>query len=316
LSSDGNYLYTGLDGQNSIAQLALPGFKVNTSWNLGADSFSGPYYALDIEAAPAAPETTAVTLANFDLSPSAAGVVIYDGSTPRADELMEDLPPYFGDPSSSVQWNGTDSTLYAIDQYQDFMVFSVTSAGVTVNRSYNNFFSAYFPRIHFDSGTGLIYTDAGQVVQPSNATIVGNFGSSGIAVPDSTLNRVFILGQTSAQVGTSSYTIASFDQTTFAPVGSMTIDNVIGVPTALISWGNNGLAFTTLEGFPNDFYSLGGDGPGQLYVITGAFVNASDPAAKSSPATHFSPVSRTWGISAASPNSSTRGAVNSHPDSQ
>lgn len=309
LSSDGNYLYTGLDGQNSIAQLALPGFQVNMSWNLGADSFNGPYYALDIEAAPGAPQTTAVTLANFDISPSAAGVLIYDGSTPRPDELLENLPPYFGDPSSSVQWNGSASTLYAIDQYQDFMVFNVSSAGVTVNKFYNNLFSTDFPRIHYDAGTGLIYTDDGQVIQPSNATIIGNFGSSGIAVPDSSLNLVFILGQTSAQTNTSSYTIASFNQTTFAPVGSMIVENVVGTPTGLIRWGSNGLAFTTLRGLPYGF-SFGGDGPGQLYVISGAFVNASDPAKKSPPAARFAPVRRTWGISPVSSAPSTGGRVN------
>jgi hypothetical protein len=270
---------------------------------------------LDIEAAPGAPRTTAVTLANFDISPPAAGVLIYDGSTPRPDELIEDLPPYFGDPSSSVQWNGSGSTLYAIDQYQDFMVLDVTSAGVTVNKFYNNFFSTDSPRIHYDAGTGLIYTDGSQVIQPSNATIIGNFGSSGIAVPDSSLNLVFILGQTSAQLNTSSYTIASFNQTTFAPVGSVTVDNVVGTPTGLIRWGSNGLAFTTLIG-ADGFYPGYGEGPGQLYVISGSFVNAPDPAAKASPAAKFAPVRRTWGLSPVSSHRSTRVRVSSRLDSQ
>jgi hypothetical protein len=129
------------------------------------------------------------------------------------------------------------------------------------------------------------------------------------------LNLVFILGQTSAQTNTSSYTIASFNQTTFAPVGSMIVENVVGTPTGLIRWGSNGLAFTTLRGLPYGF-SFGGDGPGQLYVISGAFVNASDPAKKSSPAARFAPVRRTWGISPVSSAPSTRGRVSPRVRSQ
>ena len=75
-----------------------------------------------------------------------------------------------------------------------------------------------------------MYADNGDIVQPSNGTVVGNYNASGIAVPDSTLNSVFILGQTASQSGTTAYTLESFDQTTFAPVGSITIDNVVGAP--------------------------------------------------------------------------------------
>jgi len=78
-------------------------------------------------------------------------------------------------------------------------------------------------------------------------------------------SEVFILGQTSTQVGTSNYTIESFNQTTFTAIGSITIENVVGTPTAFIRWGSNGLAFTTRMGAPADFR---GSGPGQLYVIS------------------------------------------------
>jgi hypothetical protein len=112
LSSDGQYLYTALYGANTIQQMTLPDFQVHTAWNLGGEgSFEGPYYALDLQAAPGAPETTAVTLANFDLSPSPAGVTIYDGATARPAELQVGQYPY-----SSLQWGGASSTLYAVDQ--------------------------------------------------------------------------------------------------------------------------------------------------------------------------------------------------------
>ena len=45
-------------------------------------TFNGSYYALDLQAAPGVPQTTAVVLANFAVGPSTAAVVIYDGSGP------------------------------------------------------------------------------------------------------------------------------------------------------------------------------------------------------------------------------------------
>ena len=280
-----------LYGENAIRQLTLPGFSINTAWNLGgAGTFDGPYYALDLQVAPGAPLTTAVTLANFDVSPSSVEVVIFDGSIPRPTPLQSTLDSYSG-----LKWAGTASTLYAVDQGvpQDFLVLGVGSSGAVLSQHYDRIFNAYSPGIHFDSGTGLVYTDAGQAVQPLTGAIVGSYAASGIAVPDSTLGSVFILGQTSSQTGTSDYTIESFNQASFTPISSITIQNFVGTPTAFIRWGNNGLAFTTQIGNPTDFR---GGGPGQLYVLDGAFVNPSMPASQILVAPQLLPVHRTWGL--------------------
>jgi len=42
--------------------------------------------------------------------------------------------------------------------------------------------------------------------------------------------------------------IYSFNLTTFAPIGSILIPNVSGIPFRLIRWGQNGLAFNTDAG--------------------------------------------------------------------
>jgi hypothetical protein len=291
ISSDGQSLYMALYGQNAIQQLALPNFTVNTAWNLGGvGSFSGPYYALDLQSAPGAPQTTAVVLSNFDVSPSPAAVVIYDMSTPRTNPLPVTRFPY-----SSLQWASSSSTLYAVDQEepQDFLVLGVGPSGAVLDQPYNGVVNPYSPTIHYDAGTGLVYTDGGQAIQPSNGNVAGSYGASGIAIPDSMLGTVFILGQTAAQADTSNYTIESFDQTQFTAIGSIMIENVVGTPTALIRWGNNGLAFTTLVGMPADFT---GTGPGQLYVISGDFVQSASAARKSSGTKPLLPVRRTWGL--------------------
>jgi hypothetical protein len=311
LSDTGQYLYVALYGENAIQQLKLPNFTVNTAWNLGGvGSFSGSYYALDLQAEPGAPQTTAVTLANFDVSPSSVAVVIYDGSTARPNQLQALLYPYSG-----LQWASTAPTLYAVDQQdpEDFLVLGVGPSGATLIQHFDRVVSPYSPGIHYDAGTGLVYTDGGQAIQPSSGAVVGTYLSSGIAVPDSTLNRVFILGQTAVQAGTSNYTVESFDQTQFTAIGSITIENVVGTPTALIRWGSSGLAFTTRVGGPADFLNAG---PGQLYVISGDFVKPSIDAVKFLGTTPMLPVKRTWNLGMSSRHTSRMAGVNPNPMTQ
>jgi hypothetical protein len=311
LSDTGQYLYVALYGENAIQQLTLPNFTVDTAWNLGGvGSFSGSYYALDLQAEPGAPQTTAVTLANFDVSPSSVAVVIYDGPTPRPNQLQALLYPYSG-----LQWASTAPTLYAVDQQdpEDFLVLGVGPSGSTLIQHFDGVVSPYSPGIHYDAGTGLVYTDGGQAIQPSSGAVVGTYVSSGIAVPDSTLNRVFILGQTAVQAGTSNYTVESFDQTQFTAIGSITIENVVGTPTALIRWGSSGLAFTTRVGGPADFLNTG---PGQLYVISGDFVKPSIDAVKFLGTTPMLPVKRTWNLGTSSKHTSRMAGVNPNPMTQ
>src|SRR5436305_11995416 len=141
-----------LYGENAVQQLTLPNFTVSSTWNLGgAGTFNGPYYALDLQVAPGAPQTTAVILANFDISPSPVGVMVYDGPTPRPNELQATRYPY-----SSLQWAGGDTTLYAVDQQvpQDFLALGIGPSGAVLNQHYDGVVSPYSPTAHYDAGTG------------------------------------------------------------------------------------------------------------------------------------------------------------------
>lgn len=290
ISSDHQYLYVGMNGANSVQRLLLPGLTPDISWHLGADSFNGPYYARDVLTTPGSPHAIAISLANFDVSPSSTGIVIYDHAVARPTIA----PGWNSGPYAyaSVQWGSDASTLYASSEGfpTDFYVLGVTASGVTVAHDYYDalIFSTSDLDIHYDAGTGLVYTDGGEAINPSTALPAGNFNASGIAFPDSTLNRVFFLGQTPAQVGTSAFTIQSFDQTTFSPLDSIVVPNVVGMLTGFIRWGTDGVAFTTRIGAPTDFYRIG---PGQLYVIQGVVVKAAANAARNPVAEH---VRKTW----------------------
>ncbi len=107
-------------------------------------------------------------------------------------------------------------------------------------------------RIHFDSGTSLIYSDGAGVLDPTTGNPVGEYsGASGVMAPDSTLDRAFFVSPSSGSV-----TIQAFDLQRFSLIGSITIPDVSDTPLRIIRWGNNGLAFNTNGG---PVYLIGGN---------------------------------------------------------
>jgi hypothetical protein len=158
----------------------------------------------------------------------------------------------------SLQWGSDATALFAANDEDtgfDFYTLSVTSSGVMLANDYPNTFSSFRNRIHFDSGTKLIYADDGHAINPATGLSVGNFGVAGVMVPDSTLNLAFFVTAGSG----STITIQAFDLTQFTAVSSITLSNVSGNPLRLIRWGQNGLAFNT--------------DAGQIVLVGGNFVH-------------------------------------------
>ena len=280
ITSDSSYVYTGFKAVNQVTQLALPGLSAPSSFSLGADSFFGPWYALDLQPAPGAPLTTAVILGTNGAQPPQGSLTIYDNGT-RLPNVANGFVSG-GHPFNDLQWGANSSTLYADDNNSSFNFYTlaVNSSGVTLNNTSVNAFGATGSKIHFNSATGYIYDDNGQVINPATAAQVGKFNASGLLVADDTLGRVFILGQTTAQSGTANYTIQSFNQTTFAYVGSISITGVVGAPIAFTRWGANGLAFATY----NQNASPTTGPAGVLYIVSDAsFVSANLAASDGTP---------------------------------
>jgi hypothetical protein len=295
LSASSQYLYAGMNGQNTVQRFTLPGLTPDINWNLGADSFDGPYFALGLAAAPGAPQTVAVNFGYFDLSPSSSlGIFIYDNATPRS----VSAPGWSlgTDSYASIVWGSDASTMYADAQGDptDLYILSVNANGISVATDYSRILDLPGENydLRYDPGTSLLYDDLGEIIDPATGKILGTFGASGIPAPDSSLNQVFILGQLSSQTNTSNFTIQSFDQNTYALLSSLTIPNVVGTPTSFIRWGTNGLAFTTRIGDPLSTTSVG---PGLLYVINGNFVKPSSAVATAVSSPLHERVRKTWG---------------------
>lgn len=269
ISDDDTFLYVGLDQANSVQRFALPNLGVDVGIPLGLDPAGIIHEApLDIAVAPGTARTTAIALGIVGQPPVAiGGLKIFDDALPRP--VVATTRPAMGGIGNydTVQWGGSASTLYAAENEStnfDFYTLTVDASGVTQTHAYPNSFQDFHFRIHFDRGTGLVYSDLGDVIDPATGKSRGHFGAGGVMVPDSGLGRAYFIGQLAAQTGTPNYTLQVFDLNLFTPIGQATLSNIAGMPTHLVRWGSSGLAFSTSGG--------------PVYLLTGSLVNPAASA--------------------------------------
>jgi hypothetical protein len=272
ISSDNQFLYVGVDGACSVQRYTLPNLVPDISYSLGADQIFGPMFAFDLQAAPALPHTTAVSRGILNGYSALGGMAIYDDATPRSKTAHGTYDSLQWKSATTIYANNNETTLFPL------YVMNVSSTGVVQGKEYQNEFSNFYVDIHYDSGTKLVYTDDGYVIDPTTGQQVGSFQAGGLMTPDSTLNRAFFLGQTAFQFGTSSFTIEEFDLTTYAPIAEIVVPNVQGYPLHLIRWQTNGLAFN--------------DNAGYVYILSSPFV-AANGVATVTPHRLLSPVIKT-----------------------
>jgi hypothetical protein len=273
ISRDGTLGYIGFNTVNLVTQFHAPALDSLTSWSLGVGSPWGPYSALDIQPAPDSAQTTAVVYGSPEWSFTSKGLVIFDNGVARPQRLQSNVGS--NKLYDSLQWGLTDSLLYAVDNEDtgfDLSTIGVDATGATFLRSVRGVLTQFHATIHFDRATGYLYADDGYATDPATGGHPGRYNGSGLLVPDSSLNRVFILGQTSSQADTNDYTIASFDQAQFTPVRSLTLRGLVGIPAAFIRWGTSGLAIVT---YSSNWGPTSGPA-GMLYIIDNpTFVSAT-----------------------------------------
>jgi hypothetical protein len=275
VSGDGQYVYAGFYGTNTAVQLQLPGLNSPLSWPLTDPGAPHVYWAGELKAAPVNGHTIAITLLDKDFDPPyTGGLVIYDDNVERPDFLGgwgSALPG--PDVYTTVAWSASDETLAAAQGAGPLDEIQISSSGAAFSgMGTDSSFNSGDAELNSDFGTGLIYSDDGKVADPTTGATIGNYNASGMLVPDSSLNRVFILGQTAAQAGTNDFTIESFDQKAYTPVSSITLNNLQGVPLAFVRSGTSGFAILMLT-------QQLGNVPGLLYLVQdSAFVSGAQKA--------------------------------------
>ena len=283
LSADKKYLYVGLDGRGTVQRLTLGNQTAvpDISIPLGSDPNLGPYYAMDLQVNPVDSNTIAVArgiLPSISIVQAQGGLAVYDGATQRP-SIVTPTTQAANVLIDTIQWSGDGTQIYAAnnENFQaDFYQLAVSAAGVTLVSDHPGYFPTPNLRVHLDGTTKLLYGDDGLVVDPASATQVGNFVSSGIMVPDSTIGNAYFVGQSAADVQTVAYEIESFNLANFTPVAQLHLYSVQGVPQHVVRWGSNGLAFATKK-VTNCVVSPCNIQDGRLYIVYGPFVTQTVP---------------------------------------
>jgi hypothetical protein len=241
ISDDGEFIYAALNGAAAVRRFILSSQTADIQFSLGRDPLFGPKYPGELAVAPGAPRTLAVSRRYPGVSPSYAGIAIYDDGVMRPTESNT----FTG--GEAITYADAPSTLYGYDNESsefELDTFAIDSSGIVVGSSIGNLISGYGVEIKFDGGR--IYATSGQVVDPVAGTLVGTLSLNGTAsspVPDDKAGRVFFLTQSFEAPETA--TIQAFDPNTLAQTGSLDVPGISSSPSSLVRWGTNGLAFRT-----------------------------------------------------------------------
>ncbi|MBD0373555.1 MAG: hypothetical protein ICV60_22165, partial [Pyrinomonadaceae bacterium] len=259
ISDNSQYVYAALDGSAAVGRYDIAAQTAGLLFRVGRDSQLGPYYVSDLDVLPGDANAVAVSRKYGPfISAGAPTTVIYDNGVPRPNSVYVGKSIEFS-ASAATLYGGTDGT---------FTKAEVNANGIS---QVSQVLSGSFAGADLKYDNGLLYTELGKVIDPEAKTVVGTYpGMSfdSLVEPNSKVGRVFFLTrnpipETVNGVSVYTWTLRAFNQTTFQPVGTLEIKGINGIPSSLIRWGTNGLAFRTSSN--------------QLFIIQTTLVSPSAP---------------------------------------
>jgi trimeric autotransporter adhesin len=250
-TSDGNYLYVGLAGSDSLAQFDLVHQTVVATTPIQYDS--SDVTATYLAAMPGTDSTLAI---NFTNSWDNFGILDISGNTgtfrPNLSGIYEGVDPIFASPTEIYAYDSETSGA-------EFYRYSVNSSGLTlIDGTTLDGMGGY--QGGFDLAGGLVYGGAGGIVNPSTTPpsqiailSLPEFYEAGItefgvgAVADPSTQQDFIMMENAA--GTWEYGLASFSTNTYLPettfVMPASASNIESTWT-MLRWGQAGLALLSV----------------------------------------------------------------------
>ena len=233
-SFDGQFLYVGIDGANSVRRVTIPALVPGLQWSVGAGLVAG-----DIEPIPGSPLSVAISRQNPGLSPPLAGVTVYDDGVARPNSS----PGHTG--GNRIAFLDDPGLLYGYNNAHTGFGFYeiVINAGGARHRSETSGLIGGF-YVDIVSAAGRIYGTDGSVVDAGRLVKVGTFpGQSTSMAVDPQTGRAFMLSGSEVTV---------FDLNTYQILGTIPLppvafDHPARLFSALVRWGTDGLAFFDLD---------------------------------------------------------------------
>ena len=207
LSSDGKYLYAGLNGNGSVQRFILPSFAPDINVNL--DSNNSVVGVASLAVSPGDSHTFAVVLGNNCCGTSQGPTEFFHDTQLLADKItgLQFSNVVFANATTLFGYN--NGTLGEV---------AVSATGGKLGTTWNGLLQG--SNVRYDAG--LIYSNEGQVFDPSKGDLSGTFDVSGGGccnpielLPDSAINRAFAVGITPFF---SAFGITSYNLSQFTPV--------------------------------------------------------------------------------------------------
>jgi DNA-binding beta-propeller fold protein YncE len=218
ISDDGQVLYVALGGSQSIRRVSLSPLAAGLEFPLD-------FPASDLSVMPGRSGTLAAALYHPGISPSHAGVCLYDNGVRRA----QCTPGHIG--SNVIEFGDEGEVIYGSDtesSAREFTSIGVLANGLEKTRVTRDLAGGSFMRY----AAGRIYFESGSVIDGGRHARVGNLAGGGIMAPDPALGRVFAIAWDQS--------LTVYDMNNFTSLGSVPLPN-FGV--GLVRWGNGGLAY-------------------------------------------------------------------------
>jgi hypothetical protein len=253
-TGDGNYLYIGLSGSDSLAQFNLLNQSVTATIPLTYASAKTP--ALSLAAMPGTDTTLAIGISN---GWNNFGIFDITGNTgtfrANVSGIYQGVNPVFASPTE----------LYAFDSQTsgaEFYRYSINANGLTLIDGTTLGGMGGFSG-SLQAANGLVYGASGGIANPSTtppsqvATLppfdfygVGDIGPGVAAEPDPSLKKDFLMMENTA--GTWAYGLARYDLTTYLPEAVLNMPAAasgVGSNWTMLRFGQDGLALLSYDSF-------------------------------------------------------------------
>jgi len=273
VSDDGSELYVASAGV--LQRINLQTLAIEKTFNLPVDSEWGQTYVQEMHVIPGSPQSIVVELfANVD--PAEDGAALYNDSG-----LVNWLPGE-APTSNPLQMDSftftSPSSIYALPEGSTFFTeVQISAAGLSHTGGGAGGTNQQTGSIVRSDGT-LLYTNSGQVWNPSTQTLLGTylaangsplFYEPGV-LPDAANRHTYFLDSNGQYSQYQALNIDVYDQASYGLLGTVPFLSIYSPDaTDLVRWGTNGFAFRSVD--------ITGSEPtaNQIVVVNSSLVTSS-----------------------------------------
>lgn len=241
ISDNGQYIYSGFEQTSTVRRFEVGTQTAGLEFSLGADDFLGPYYVNDIEVMPGSPSTIAISRKYVDVSPTHAGIAIYDNDIMRPTVT----PGHTG--GNQIEFKNNATLFGYNNESTGFYLFryAVNAGGITEVSESGGFPGGYDFYLDFAYHNDRLYYTNGSVVNVSSAPFVaGQFANTfGAVTYDAHKDLVAFASYNSS----GNIRFKRFNPTTFLVQDDIVITEAFGESKSIITCGYGCYAFNTTD---------------------------------------------------------------------